>query len=297
MSTIESLDDATLPTREDFSVCGTHWSASDRSTSRSYHPTDGKGTYGNPFGTDHPASKMKNETAAEHVMRVLRQSGVTRLINDICCDSVSFGISEPDTNDPGDKDNLYDNNANFNVNHAMLLRNSGKYAHECESVDTQDSLIRRQSLLSSKPRNPIHILEVQHKRKPRRAARSQTAPRQRREQNAFHMVAPYSTYTPRADGSSHGMGTEDGVVYRKFPSNGNLNEIENGSQHDGESISTKSTLTKRSKESLRSRERHSFSTTRYNMTFKNDDLPLPPRKSGRHRNPALHRRQSTPSRK
>ncbi len=287
MSTIESLDDATLP-KEDFSVCGTHWSASDKSNSkRSSMHLDGKGTYNNPYGTDHPKSNAtKNESAAESLMRALRSSGVTRLINDICCDSVALGINEPETDDL-DKNG---SNDNFNYNHAMLLRNSGKYAHECESVDTQDSFIRRQSLFSSKAPNPINVLEVQHKRKPRRATRSQTAPRQRSEQATFHMVTPYSTLTPR-EGSSHthGMGTEDGVVYRKFALDAHL---------DAESVSSRSTLTSRfSRDSLRSRERHSFANTRYSMSSKNDDLPLPPRKGRKQRNPGVQRSRSKSSRR
>mmetsp|Transcript_15288 Transcript_15288/g.31709 ORF Transcript_15288/g.31709 Transcript_15288/m.31709 type:complete len:857 (+) Transcript_15288:100-2670(+) len=294
MSTIESLDDATLP-REDFSVCGTHWSASDKSVSkRSSMHLDGKGTYNNPYGTDHPKSKTtKDESTAESLMRVLRQSGVTRLINDICCDSVSLGINEPETDDVKNE-----SSDNFNYNHAMLLRNSGKYAHECESVDTQDSFIRRQSLLSSKAPNPIHVLEVKQKRKPGRTTRSQTAPRQRGEQNSFHMVTPYSTLTPRAsEGSKHGMGTEDGVLYRKFPSNGNLKSLDAAGHLDTESVSSRSTLTSRfSRDSLRSKDRHTFSSTRYSMaSSKNEDMPLPPRRNKR--NKEVQRSRSKPSRK
>lgn len=291
MSTIESLDDGTFA-KEDFSVCGTHWSASDKSNSkRSSCNLDGKGTYSNPYGTDHAATG-KNESTTESLMRVLRQSGVTRLINDICCDSVSLGINEPDSHDLSVK-----SNENFNFNDAMLLRNSGKYAHECESVDTQDSLIRRQSLMNGNNRapNPIHILEVQHKRKPRTATRSQTAPRQRGEQNAFNMVAPYSTLTPRAgEVASSGMGTEDGVMYRKFSSNGNLTEMDKVGNHDAESISSRSTLTRRSKESFRSRERQSFSTTRFSMSSKKEDISLPPRKAGKQRSSGAPRSLSKP---
>lgn len=288
MSTIESLDEATLA-KEEFSVCGTHWSASDKSNSRRSSHLNGKGTYGNPYGTDHPQTeRMKNESTAQSLMRALRKSGLTRLINDICCDSVSLGINEPETHELGGK--------NTNYNHAMLLRNSGKYAHECESVDTQDSFIRRQSLMSSsKGPNPIEVLEVQRKRKPRRATRSQTAPRQRGEPAAFNMVAPYSTFTPRAEGGSHGMGTEDGVVYRKFPSNGNLNELDKAGHHDIESVSSRSTLTRRSKESLRSRERHTFSSnTRYSMpSSKTENLALPPRVGKNRSSPKLRRSKSS----
>lgn len=288
MSTIESSDDATLP-KGDFSVCGSNWSTSDKSTSRrSASYRDFKGTYNNPYGTDHPAStRAQDESTTESLMRVLRQSGVTRFISDICCDSATIGIHEPETSDLNDRKNFNESTENFNFNDALLLRNSGKYAHECESVDTQDSYIRRQSLLSSsKAPNPIHILEVQHKRKPRRAARSQTAPRQRGDstkETAFQMVSPYNTLTPRMEGS--GMGTEDGVVYRKFASNGNLNGLESDHYTEAGSMSSRSTLTRRSKESLRSRERHTFTantaSTRYNMPAKNEDIALPPRTSGR----------------
>ena len=279
MSTIESLDDATF-TKDEFSVCGTHWSASDKSSSkRSSSNLESKGTYGNPYGSDHPnITKAKEESTTESLMRAFRQSGVTRLINDMCCDSVSLGLHDAETHELSAENDT--ENARFN--HAMLLRNSGKYAHECESVDTQDSFLRRQSLMSSSKTNPINVLEVQHKMKsrPRSATRSQTAPRQRGE-DALNMVAPYST------GSSHsrGMGTEDGVLYRKFP--------------DAESISSRSTLTKFSKESLRSRDRHSFSTTRYNMTtsLKNEELPLPPRNGGKQRNSGVRRLRTKSSRK
>jgi len=268
MSTIESLDDATMG-KDDFSVCGTHWSASDRSVSRrSYN--DFKGTYSNPYGNDHPKTERTNESTTESLMRALRRSSVTRLINDFCCDSISLGISDPDTDEVGEK------NDEFNYNHAMLLRNSGKYAHECESVDTQDSLLRRQTMMGRKALNPINVLEVEQKRKPRKATRSQTAPRQRGEQAAFNMIEPYSTFTPRAEGNRHGMGTEDGVVYRRFSASGTFNEMET------ESISSRSTLTRRSKESLRSRDRHSFSKTRYSMPLsKKEDLTLPPRNGGK----------------
>jgi len=293
MSTIESLDDGTFA-KEDFSVCGTHWSQSDKSScKRSSANLDGKGTYSNPYGSDHPATgKNKNESTTKSLMRALRRSSVCSLIDDICCDSVSFGINEPDTHDLSVK-----SNENFNFNDAMLLRNSGKYAHECESVDTQDSLIRRQSLMNGNNRapNPIHIMEVQHKRKPRRVSRSQTAPRQRGEQNAFNMAATYSTLTPRAgDAAASGMGTEDGVMYRKFPSNGNLSEMDKVGNHDVESISSRSTLTRRSKESLRSRERHAFSATRFSMSSnsKKEDLSLPPRKAGKQRSSGLPRNRS-----
>lgn len=282
MSTIESLDDTATFMKEDFSVCGTHWSSDKSISKRSAAFQDGK-----HFGTDdHANHKIRNETTAESLLRVLRDSGVTRLISDICCDSVSLSIGEPETGDMSDK--LHDSNDNFNHNHAMLLRNSGKYAHECESVDTQDSLMRRQSLLSGKAPNSIHVLEVQRKRKPRKVTRSQTAPRQRGEQAPFHMGTPYSTFTPRAEGSSQKMGTEDGVLYRKFPSNSHLSEMVEGGEG---SISSRSTLTRRSKESLRSRERHTFSAARYTMSSKKEDMPLPPRKDDRSQNSASQRRK------
>lgn len=280
MSTIESSDEATLP-KGDFSVCGsTNWSASDKSTSRRSYISnrDGLGTYNNPFGTDHPtSSNIKNESTTESIMRLLKNAGVARIISDICCDSSSTVINEPDTELLSDKRHLNDENFNF----SRHPRNTGRYAHECESVDTQDSLIRRQALLSRSAPNPIHVLEVEPSRKSRGPHRSQTAPRQRAEsfqETSFNMVSQYSTYTPRGDGS-----TSDGVVFRKFPSNGNLKALNDTA--DGGSISSRSTLTKRSKESLRSRERHSFgpntSNTRYNMNH--EDLTLPPRNPGRQR--------------
>lgn len=290
MSTIESLDDATLA-KDEYSVCGTHCSTSARSDSRRSHRNlREKGTYGNPYGDDHPTTnRTKDESTTESLMRIMRQSGVTRLINDICCDSITIGMNEPESHDMHDR--FHDSN-DFSFNDAMLLRNSGKYAHDAESVDTQDSFLRRQSLLSNnRAPNPIQVLEVEHKRKPRRATRSQTAPRQRGEQAAFHMVAPYSTLTPRGE-TSNAFGTEDGVVYRKFPSNGNLNELDK----ETESVSSRSTLTRRTQESLRSRDRHTTSTassTRYSMLTKTDDLALPPRKGGKQRNPGVRRRRNS----
>ena len=91
------------------------------------------------------------------------------------------------------------------------------------------------------------------------------------------------------------MGTEDGVVYRKFPSNGNLNELDKAGHHDGDSISTRSTLTRRTQESasLRSRDRHTFSsTTRYSMPTKNENFTLPPR-GGKQRNSTKLRRSKS----
>ena len=279
LSTVQSWDEATLA-KDDFSMGGggTHWSHSDRSISKrtSSMPQADKGTFNNPYGSDHPVSpKPKNVTATESLLQALKRSGVTRLINDICCDSVALGLDEPDLHNLNDK--IDDN---FNYNHAMLLRNSGKYAHECESVDTQDSFIRRQSLLSNDKPNPIQVLEVQHKRKPNKNARSRTAPRQRGEH--FHTI---EKYTPRGESSSHsrGMGSEDGVVYRKFATK----EVR---AYDTESISSRSTL--------RSRDRHSFSTTRFSIsTSKNEDLPLPPRAGGKQRNSSIHRRRTKSSRK
>lgn len=291
MSTIESSDDATL-SKGDFSVCGSNWSASDKSTSRrSSSFRDGIGTYNNPYGTNsHTTSVNNNESTTESIMRVLREAGVTRFISDICCDSTTNGINEPETQSLDDANTFHKNGSNFHFNNVGENRHHGKYAHECESVDTQDSLLRRQSLLSNnrRPNNPVNVLEVQHKRKPRGTHRSQTAPRQRADslqEPSFNTVSPYSTFTPRADGS--GMGTTQGVMHRKFTSNGNLAGMGNdnnnsNNNNDTGSISSRSTLTRRSKESLRSRERHSF-TTRYSMSSNHEELPLPPRNPGRQR--------------
>jgi hypothetical protein len=289
MSTIESSDDATL-SKGDFSACGSYYSASDKSSSRrSTSYRDGIGSYNNPYGSDHPHNNKNrtnntgDESTTESIMRVLREAGVTRFISDICCDSTTSGIIEPETrvlNDTGGmhNDNINDIYFNSNSGRSERNRNVNKYAHECESVDTQDSLIRRQSLMN---RTPINVLEVQHKRKPRRNHRSQTAPRQRADslqETAFHMVAPYSTFTPRAEG---------GKGHPKFSSNENLSafggdavSVSSKSTVFGEkdSISTKSTLRDRER-----RERHSFATTRYSMSG-NEEL-LPPRNptGGRHR--------------
>ena len=290
MSTIESSDDATV-SKGDFSACGSYYSASDKSSSRrSTSYRDGIGSYNNPYGSDHPHNNKNrtnntgDESTTESIMRVLREAGVTRFISDICCESTTSGIIEAETrvkNDTGGmhNDNINDVYFNSNSGRSERRRNVNKYAHECESVDTQGSLIRRQSLM--KNRTPINVLEVQHKRKPRRNHRSQTAPRQRADSlqdTAFHMVAPYSTFTPRAEG---------GKGHPKFSSNENLSafggdagSVSSKSTVFGEkdSVSTKSTLRDRER-----RERHSFATTRYSMSG-NEEL-LPPRKptGGRHR--------------
>jgi hypothetical protein len=289
MSTIESSDDATL-SKGDFSACGSYYSASDKSSiRRSTSYRDGIGSYNNPYGSDHPHNNKNrinntgDESTTESIMRVLREAGVTRFISDICCDSTTSGIIEPETrvlNDTGGmhNDNINDIYFNSNSGRSERKRNMNKYAHECESVDTQDSLIRRQSLMN---RTPINVLEVQHKRKPRGNHRSQTAPRQRADslqETAFHMVAPYSTFTPRAEG---------GKGHRKFPSNENLSafggdagSVSSKSTVFGEkdSISTKSTLRDRER-----RERHSFATTRYSMSGIEELLPPRNPNGGRHR--------------
>lgn len=281
MSTIESSDDATLP-KEDFSVCGTHWSASDKSSSkRSSSYRDGIGTYNNPFGTDHPATKKANdESTTESIMRVLREAS-GRLITDICCDS---GLQEPETRVLDDKELFLENNDDFDFNNLGQRRNfnSGRYAHECESVDTQDSLIRRQALMSSRAPNPIHVLEVQPKGKTRGSHRSQTAPRQRGE--TLHTEPRYTTFTPRIDGNGQPQ-----PQFRKFPSN----SILLAEMNDTGSISSRSTLTKRSKDSFRSRDRHSFaaptSNTRYSMTSNHEEMTFPPRNPGRQRSKTVQR--------
>lgn len=276
MSTIDSSDDATLP-REDFSVCGTHWSASDKSSSkRSSSYRDGIGTYGNPFGTEHPGDAKNDGSTSKSILQVLRETG-DRLISDICCDSI---LHEPEETRLLDDKTIYLENEEFSINTMGHRRfTSGKYAHECESVDTQDSYIRRQSLLSShRPPSPIPVLEVQSKRKTRGSHRSQTAPRQRGETND---TARYSTFTPRVDANGQTQ-----PHFRTFPSNGNLLAMVSD-MNDNVSLSSRSTLTKRSKDSIRSRERHSFSTAtntaRYNMATNRESLPFPPRNPGRHR--------------
>mmetsp|Transcript_28494 Transcript_28494/g.77155 ORF Transcript_28494/g.77155 Transcript_28494/m.77155 type:complete len:837 (-) Transcript_28494:118-2628(-) len=282
MSTIESSDDATLP-REDFSVCGTHWSASDKSSSkRSCSYRDGIGTYNNPFGSDHPGNSKNGESTSKSILQVLKETG-GRLISDICCDSI---LHEPEEGHLLDDRTVYvENNEELSINNMGHRRfTSGKYAHECESVDTQDSLIRRQSLLSShRPPSPIHILEVQPKLKSRGSHRSQTAPRQRPD--TMHPTR-HTSFTPRIDGNGQAQ-----PHFRTFGSNGNLFSMVNDT-NDNVSISSRSTLTKRSRDSVRSREqRHSFqlttSSTRYNMASNYDIPAFPPLNPGRHRGKSL----------
>lgn len=270
MSTIESSDDATL-SKGDFSVSGStysNWSTSDKSTSkRSSSYRDAIGSHNNPYGADHYNATTNNESTTESILRVLREtSSVTSFISDNCCGSATSGIIEPETREV--------NNTNIHRKSDLDFFNSGgrsdrkrttnKYAHECESVDTQDSLIRRQALLN---RTPINVLDVQYKRKPRANHRSQTAPRQRADsyqESAFHMVSPYSTFTPRGDGRTNSAAS----IHRKFPSNENLS-----GNNDNGSATTSSTRTLRSRE----RDRHSFSATRYSMQGNED---LPPRNPG-----------------
>ena len=271
MSTIESGDDATL-SKGDFSTCTSYQSASDKSGS-SRRSTAAIGSYSNPFGSNYNNRNMNHEeSATESMMRVLREVGVTRFISDYCCET--SGITEPETrvlNDTSmhNRSRTYDKNTGYKGR----KRSNNKYAHECESVDTQDSLIRRRALMN---RTPINVLEVQPRRKSsRRNHRSQTAPRQRADslqESAFQMVTPFSTLTPRANGGGKsGKHGTDGVFHRTFLPNENHSRT-----NDAGSISSRSTCFET--DSITSKRR-------YNMN--NDEDLLPPRNSaavvGRHR--------------
>lgn len=323
MSTIESSDDATL-SKGDFSVCGSYYSASDKSSrsKHSYHRGDGHGNGGgigsyNPYN-QHKHTMKKNtkniggggdESTSESIMRVLREAGVTRFMADICCDSANTaGLHEPETrvlNDThlhgSDEDGIIHNNdSTFVLEDPHFSNNnintSRRYAHECESVDTQDSLIRRQSLMNSTARQtPINVLEVTHQHKSRRNKhtsnttnrrnhRSQTAPRQRGdsflENTAFRMVTPFSTFTPRADGGSgnnnnNNNSISNGVNIRTFGTSNEANFDGGGSVSSrstmfsqSDTITTKGTLRDRERER---RERHTFASTRYSMSGTNED--------------------------
>ena len=265
MSTIGSCDDATL-SKGDFSVCGSYHSASDKSSSkRSVRSCrdSGKGSYNNPYGSVDKNKINTEESTTDSIMRVLRDVGVTRFISDICCET--GGINEPETRVLNDTI-LFDKNTGTR---SERKRNTNKYAHECESVDTQDSFIRRQSLMNA---TSVNVLEVQQKRKPRGTHRSQTAPRRRTDsiqETDFHMVAPFSTFTPRFDGGG-GKRSNSGVIHRNFFSNENQHHNNNdaGSVYSRDSVSTKSTLRERER-----RERHSSATTRYSMSGHEEIVP------------------------
>ncbi|KAG7348607.1 ubiquitin carboxyl-terminal hydrolase [Nitzschia inconspicua] len=207
MSTIESSDDATM-SKESFSAHASHWS-SDRSTS--------KRSYGRASSFQ---GQPPNESTTDSFLRLLRDAGVTQFISEMCCEtSTRDMLHEPETHamhraaNRG-KGSVASNNNNNNSGRSERRRHGRRdnHAHECESVDTQDSLIRRQALLNH---GSIQVLEVD-RQKTGRSHRAQTAPRQRLHSDDYREpnfdVAPYTTYTPRASAG--------GGMHRKFPSSG-----------------------------------------------------------------------------
>ena len=266
MSTIDS-DEATM-SKEDYSThASTHWS-SDRSTSkRSFHRASS-------FHGNGPT-----ETTAESFMRMLREVGVTQFISDLCCESTTRGmINEPETHSLGRHNHAgkYSSGSNNNNNNNNSGRSERRrlrrdsHAHECESVDTQDSLIRRQALMNN---GSVQVLEVERKNTGR-SHRAQTAPRQRLQSDdyrepSFDMVSPYTTYTPK-----------NGKMHRKFPSQGG-----------GMTSSNKTGLASSSSQSRRhDRDLQDRTSTRYTMSERGrEDLPpLIP-------NPGKHRRGASSS--
>jgi hypothetical protein len=260
MSTIESSDDATM-SKESFSAHASHWS-SDRSTSkRSFHQAAS-------FQGQGP-----NESTAESFIRILRDSGVTQFISDLCCESTTRGmLHEPETHameryhhHRSGKNSITSNN---NSGRSERRRYKDRHAHECESVDTQDSIIRRHALLSS---GNIQVLEVE--RKTTGSHRAQTAPRQRLHSDdyrepSFDAVSPYTTFTPRASA---------GGKHRKFPSQGTFSK-------KTDSAGSPATTSKSR------RDRNRSDRPRYSMSERGrEDLPpLMP-------NPAKHRRDASNS--
>lgn len=261
MSTIES-DDATM-SKESFSAHASHWS-SDRSTSkRSY-----------ARAPSFQGQQRPNETTAESILRVLRDAGVTQFISDLCCESTTHDVlHEPETH-------AMDKTATYGKGSVASNNNSGRserrrhgrrdqHAHECESVDTQDSLIRRQALLNH---GSIQVLEVDRKQTGR-SHRAQTAPRQRLHSDeyrepSFDMVAPYTTYTPRANGAG---------MHRKYPSQEGL--VRNNKPNGPSTSSSRN-------RSERERDRPDRSSgTRYTMSERGrEDLPpLMPNAARNHR--------------
>jgi hypothetical protein len=259
MSTIES-DDATM-SKESFSAHASHWS-SDRSTSKRSLPrvTSFQG-------------QVPNESTAESILRLLRDVGVTQFISELCCESSTQGmIHEPETHTM--EKNATRGKGSIASSGRSELRRHGRrdnHAHECESVDTQDSLIRKQALLNH---GSIQVLEVERK-KAGESHRAQTAPRQRLHSDdyrepSFDMVAPYTTFTPRANAA---------VAHRKYASQGELvSDKPNGSL---------SSSNNRRNDRERDRPDRS-SATRYTMSERGrEDLPpLIP-------NPAKNRREKS----
>lgn len=261
MSTIES-DDATM-SKESFSAHASHWS-SDRSTS--------KRSYGRASIHRGPPP---NESTSEYLLRMLRDAGVTQFISDLCCESTTNGMLQEPEMHAMEKCNAHGKGSvtsNHNTERRRLSRRDN-HAHECESVDTQDSLIRRQSLLNS---GSVHVLEVDRKNKSG-SHRAQTAPRQRLHSDeyrepGFSTVSPYTTYTPRADGG--------GGMHRKYPSQSGGMTVNNGNNAMNGSTSTSTSRR------VRRESKDRAPMTRYSMSERGrEDLPPLIPNSAKHRRP------------
>jgi Ubiquitin carboxyl-terminal hydrolase len=260
MTTIES-DEAEM-SKEDFSAHASHWSSEHSTSKRSYSRSSS-------FAPGHG----HDETTAESFMRLLRDAGVTQFISDLCCDSRNDGINEPETHTLRKRNHNSNTGQNTNSNHSRSGRRNRKdnHAHECESVDTQDSLIRRHTLMNH---SEVHVLEVEPKSSGR-SHRAQTAPRQRlhsyeNTEPGFDLVAPYATFTPRADGGGH---------HRKFPSHGGVSN-DNNHPHGRSTSSTYARSKRREREqrdtdrSDHDRDRNSMAAARYTMQERGrEDLP------------------------
>jgi hypothetical protein len=245
MSTIES-DDATM-SKESFSAHASHWS-SDRSTSKRSLPRAASFR-----------GQLPNESTAESILRLLRDAGVTQFISELCCESSTQGmIHEPATH-------AMAKNATRGKGFVASHNNSGRsdrrrhgrrdhHAHECESVDTQDSLIRRQALLNH---SSIQVMEVERK-KPGESHRAQTAPRQRIHSDdyrepSFDMVNPYSTFTPRANGAgTHRKYSSQGQLVKPDGTTSSSNNRRNNGERDrpDRSSSTRYTMSERGRDDL-----------------------------------------------
>lgn len=253
MATIES-DEAEM-SKEDCSAHASHWSSEQSTSKRSYSRSS----------SHVPSYGGHNETTAESFMRLLRDAGVTQFISDLCCDSRNDGTNEPETHTMRKRNHPTNNSNNPNSNHSRSGRHNRKdnHAHECESVDTQDSLIRRHALMNN---SSVNVLEVERK-STGRSHRAQTAPRQRSNsydniEPGFDMVAPYATLTPRAGGGS------GGGQHRKYPSHGGLTN----SNTNGENATSSSMKSRR--RDREQRDRNSKTAGRYTLPERGrEDLP------------------------
>lgn len=224
MQTIES-EDAEM-SKDEASAHASHWSSSERSGSKWTHSAN--------MRNFHLPRRPHNdaESPAESIIRLLRDVGVTQFISDLCCDSTNMNVDEPATQTMTSKRAGRTYTMSQSSQHSRATKSSSgrrrrrhdSYAHECESVDTQDSLLRRQALMNN---TPVNVLEVERKR-PTHSHRAQTAPRQRLniESGFDDVVAPFATYTPRA-----------GPTHRKLSSYGGDSGGES-STHTGTTAST-----------------------------------------------------------